>query len=212
MSFNKDLYENTDASGLGFEKIVPHIAVCEIIDVTDINDKQLLKIKFDIIDGKFKNYYREQEKQFGEYPSDGYHYRSYKDTAMPFFKGFITAIEKSNANYDFSKTYEFAPLKGKKFAGIFEQEEIPFTDDDGNIIVKTRLTKVGSLLKMQQGELKFSTEIKRLSDKDKEKLTSENLKTDEHTEAIVQERLNAKEKDTFYEASKKLASEEDLPF
>lgn len=207
MAFNKDIYNEVDPSGQGFEKVIPGIYVCEIIDTIDVEEKQLLKIKFDIVDGKYKNYYRDQEKQFGEYPSDGYHYRSYKDAAMPFFKGFVTAIEKSNTGYDFSKTYEFQTLKGKKFAGIFEQEEIPFTDDDGNIIVKTRLSKVGSIQKMQQGELKFSTEIKRLSDKDKEKLSLQNVKTNDYTEAEVERRLKEKENQVIPPKDEK-----DLPF
>lgn len=209
MAFNKDIYDEVDASGTGqsFEKVVPGIYVCEVLDYVDIDEKQLLKVKFDICDGKFKNYYRNQEKSFNEFPNDGYHYRSYKDNAMPFFKGFITAIEQSNDGYNFKNSnYLFSSLKGKKFAGIFEQEEIPFTDDDGNIIIKTRLTKVGSLKKMMQGELKYSTEIKRLSDKDKEKLASENIKTDTYTEDEVQKRLEEKQKQSTP------VKEEDLPF
>lgn len=207
MSFNRELYQEVDATGQGFAKIEPGIYICEILDPIDVEDKQLLKIKFDIVEGKYTNYYREQEKQFGEYPSDGYHYRSYKDNAMPFFKGFITAVEKSNANYSFEKTFDFKTLKGKRFAGIFEYEEIPFLDDDGNPIVKCRLSKVASMQKLSQGELKFSTDIKRLTDDQRKNINGGSIKTNTYTEDVIQQRLKEKEAKSAVKVS-----EADLPF
>jgi hypothetical protein len=187
MTFNKELYNETEAS-TGFAKIEPGIYVCKILDVEDREQPQNLKIKFDISSGKFKDYYQGEEKAFGDYPSDGFAYRSYKDTAMSFFKGFITAIEKSNANYNFKTAhYDFRTLVGKLFVAVIEREEIPFADDEGKPIVKCRLTKIHSKKHFDEGTLKFSTEIKKLSDKDLEKFNAENEKA-AYTDKIVAER------------------------
>lgn len=203
MALNKDLYNEVDASGQGFQKIEPGIYICEIKDYTDDSNRQLLKIKFDIVEGKYNGYYAEQEKQFSSVPSDAYIYRSYKDTAMSMFKGFITALEKSNSNYDFVKAnYDFATIKGKRFVGVFEQEEIPFADDKtGEPIIKIRLTQVRSMDKLRANEIKFSTDVKRLSGDDLEK-----FKKESYTEKVVQERIAEKEKVT------KTITENDLPY
>lgn len=204
MAFNKDLYTEVDASGQGYAKIEPGIYICEVKDLTDNEERQLLKIKFDIVEGKYNGYYTEQAKQFNAVPNDAYIYRSYKDTAMSMFKGFITALEKSNSNYDFVKSnYNFQTIKGKRFVGIFEQEEIPFPDETtGQPIIKTRLTQVRSIDKLQQNELKYSTDVKRLSGEDLEK-----FKKESYTEKVVQERIAEKEK-----VAKPHITEADLPY
>ena len=218
MAFNRDAYENADASGQGLLRLEPGIYLCQIISYEDNEDKQYLKIKFDITDGAYKNYFANQAKQFGEYPRDGYEIRSYKETAMSFFKGFITSLEKSNPGFDFKRTnYDFKSIINRKFVGIFGEEEIPFPDDNGNPIVKVRLQKIASTERLAQGDLKVP-ERKTLSDDDREKLLKQI-----NTEKIVAERQADKadkaapkketqEADKFYEISKQLASEEDLPF
>ena len=184
MPFNKDLYEGTEAN-TGFLEIEPGIYVCKILGVEDTEATQLLKIKFDIVDGKFKDYYQGKEKAFGSYPSDGFTYRSYKDTAMSFFKGFITAVEKSNANYNFKTAhYDFRSLVGKIFVAVVELEEIPFADDNGNPIVKCRLTKIHSKKHLEEGTLKFSKDVKKLSGKELTKFEEDSEKA-EYTDKVV---------------------------
>lgn len=224
MALNQEAYKNADASGDGFKDLKKGIYVCRIIDPLDVEDKQMLKIKYDINEGEFKGYFTDKEKAFGQYPNDGFHYRSYKETAMAFFKGFITAIEKSNTGYNFEKAkYDFKTLTGKLFVGVFGEEEIPFADDHGNPMVKVRLQKVRSMASFNAGELKVPTEI--------EKLKGDQLelfKNQTYTDKVVAERKAAVtttaqqletaktntvvDNEAFYETSKKLASEEDLPF
>ena len=72
MAFNRDAYENADASGQGLLRLEPGIYLCQIISYEDKEDKQYLKVKFDITDGVYKNYFANQAIQFGEYPRDGY--------------------------------------------------------------------------------------------------------------------------------------------
>ena len=198
MPFNKDLYNETEVSQ-GFTKLEPGIYLCRVLDFKDEEEKQYLRIKFDIVEGKFKDYFGQSEKQFGEWPRDGFEIRSYKDTAMPFFKGFITALEKSNAGYSFSRTYDFATIRNKTFVGIFGEEEIPFPDDNGKPIVKVRLQKIASTDRLAQGEIKIP-ERKVLSDDDREKLEKQL-----YTDKVVAERKNAQQ-------PTQLAKEEDLPY
>lgn len=219
MAFNKELYETVDVSGQGLLKLEPQISMCQIISYEDIENKQYLKIKYDIAEGVFKNFFANQAKQFGEWPNAGYIYRSYKETAMSFFKGFITALEKSNSGYDFKRSgYDFKTINGKKFVGVFGEEEIPYADENGKPIVQVKLQDVRSTEHLVRNDLKIP-ERKVLSDDDMEKFEKQL-----YTDKVVAERQastvadstpatpTASENDAFYETSKQLASEEDLPF
>ena len=189
MGFDKNLYDEVDAGGQGFLTLEPGIYICEVTSIEDFEEKQYLKVKFDISEGPFKNYFRNQEKQFEKYPRDGYDFWSYKESALPFFKGRITSLEKSNSNYDFKRSgYDFKTIVNKKFVGIFENEEIPFADETtGNPIVKCRLQKIASTERLAQNDLKFSKDTKPLSDSDKEKF-EKSQSASSYTDQVVAER------------------------
>lgn len=189
MTFDGKLYDEVDASGQGFLTLEPGIYLCKVTSVEDFEDKQYLKVKFDIADGVFKDYFKNQEKQFDKYPRDGYDFWSYKEAAMPFFKGRITSLEKSNSGYDFKKSgHDLKTIVGKTFVGIFENEEIPFADETtGNPIVKCRLQKISSTERLAQNDLKFSKDTKPLSDADQEKFDIAKSNS-AYTDQVVAER------------------------
>ena len=89
-------WESVEESG-NFDSIKPGGYVAVIKNIEDDSDKEYLRISYDIAEGKFKNYY------MGLYNSQnfwgGNFFRSYKESTIGFFKGFITAIEKSNPAY-----------------------------------------------------------------------------------------------------------------
>ena len=62
MAFNRDAYENADASGQGLLRLEPGIYLCQIISYEDKEDKQYLKVKFDITDGVYKNLLRKSSE------------------------------------------------------------------------------------------------------------------------------------------------------
>lgn len=74
--------------------------ICKITAVQDVPDKEYLNIEYDIADGEFKGYFRElyMNKSFW----GGRFVKSYKEKALPFFKGFLTAVGNSNANFKFN--------------------------------------------------------------------------------------------------------------
>ena len=80
-----------------FDRLIPGGYVCGITAVEDVPEKEYLRIEYDIAEGKLKNYYRTLYNNKGFW--GGSTIKSYKEKALPFFKGFITAVEQSNAGY-----------------------------------------------------------------------------------------------------------------
>lgn len=120
--------------------------VLEIKAVEDVPDKEYLKVSYDIVDvanpddKEFIGMYakRKSERDF-DYPST---IVSYKEKALPMFKGFCTAIEESNKGYDFTATYNEAELVGKVFGAVLGDEEYMGKDKNGAPKVKVRTTVV----------------------------------------------------------------------
>lgn len=144
-----------------FEGLEPGIYGCQIKSVEDVIDKEYLLIEFDIVKGDYKDYYKKQFDSFGNW--SGKVYKSYKETASKFFSAFITAIEKSNANYVWN--WNEQSLVGKYFMGIFGEEEYINKDNELKTIVK--IQEVRSIDAFNKGELKVPT-LKKLKVKPQE--------------------------------------------
>lgn len=114
-----------------FERVKPGGYVCVITNVEDFPDKEYLRIEYDIADGNLKDYYRTLYNNRGFWGASTI--KSYKDSALPFFKGFITAVENSNSGYHWDN--DESKLVGKKVGFILGEEEYEGRDGD----VKTRL-------------------------------------------------------------------------
>ena len=84
--------------------------VAGICKATDEPAKERLNIEWEVAEGEFKGYWREQTASLiergklnqGEWAWGGKTIKSYKEKALPFFKGFITAVEQSNPGYKFN--------------------------------------------------------------------------------------------------------------
>jgi len=70
-----------------FESLPAGGYVAVIKKVEDDTSKECLKISFDIAEGQYKDYYLELYKSMNFW--GGSFYRSYKEKAQSFFKGFI---------------------------------------------------------------------------------------------------------------------------
>lgn len=139
-----------------FEKVVPGGYVCGITAVEDFPDKEYLLISFDIAEGKLKNYYYELNKAKNFW--GGTFIKSYKDKALPFFKGFITAVEKSNTGYKFN--YDESTLRRKLFGAVIGEEE--YEANDGSIKVRAKVVEIHSVDKIRKGDFKVPA-LKKLS-------------------------------------------------
>lgn len=102
-----------------FTSIKPGGYIAYIKNIQDDTQKEYLKVSYDIKEGEFKDYYMNlyQSQNFW----GGAFYRSYKENAQSFFKGFITAVEKSNQGYKWD--WNEQGLKGKLIGIVLQEEE-----------------------------------------------------------------------------------------
>jgi len=131
-----------------FSRLTSGAYICKIGKVDDQADKECLKIEYDIAVGQFKDYYTELFVNMGFW--GGTLYRSYKDSALSFFKGFITAI--ANSNPGFAWTSNEQQLVGKLFGAVIAEEE--YFKKDGTIGTRLYVADVRSIDKIKSGDFK----------------------------------------------------------
>lgn len=133
-----------------FTRLEPGGYICAIIQVQDKHDKEYLEICYDIMVGDNKNHFYGMYKQFGAWPNSGIIRRSYKQTALPFFKSFITAIEKSNQGFKFA--YKEQELVKKVFGAVLAEEE--YENRNGEIKTRLYVAQVRSVDSIKNGDFK----------------------------------------------------------
>ena len=101
--------------------------VCIITSVRDEPEKEYLIVEYDITEGEYTGYYAELEARRGFWGLRDI--RSYKPQALPFFKGFITAVTASNPGYQFN--YDEKSLLGKRIGLVLGERE--YQKKDGSI-------------------------------------------------------------------------------
>lgn len=124
--------------------------VCRIISTIDKPDKEYLEMEIDIAEGEFKGYYAGLMEQFNFW--GGKLIKSYKESALPFFKGFTTAVEKSNPNFKFIEGDEKC-LNNKLIGIVFREEE--YQKQNGDIVVNVKVDEVRSVDKIRKGDFKI---------------------------------------------------------
>jgi len=114
--------------------------ICEIKTVEDVPDKEYLKVGYDIAQAlsdeqkEFVGMYekRKKERDF-DYPTTVV---SYKENSLPFFKGFVTAVENSNKGYKWDN--DETKFIGKLIGFVIGEEEYEGKDKNGAPKVKVR--------------------------------------------------------------------------
>ena len=94
--------------------------IARIERVKDNEQKEYLVIEWDFAEGPFAGYNAETEERAGFWPTRLF--RSYKEKALPFFKGFLTAVERSNRRFVFDCARP-ACLEGKLVGIVLGEEE-----------------------------------------------------------------------------------------
>lgn len=106
--------------------------------VKDQKDREQIAILFDIADGEYKGFYEKQYKARKQSNSDAKWGGIYKqlthDASLPFFKGIITSVEKSNSGYKWD--WNEKNLAGKVFGGVFGREEFLDTNNEKRMATK----------------------------------------------------------------------------
>lgn len=103
----------------GFENPAPGAYIARIITVTDMEEREYLRIEWDFDEGQFKGANQDTFSRAGFWPTALI--RSYKEKALGFFKAFKTAVEESNPGYVFS-TKDPCGLVGKRVGVVLGEE------------------------------------------------------------------------------------------
>lgn len=160
MNFNIDLYNKTEAKEFGDYETLElgghEIVIVDAREYTsEISGKTSLKISVDVSVGDkqagfFKRRYDESVKTDpnAKWPSGATKYVSLSDEQLAYLKGFITSLEKSNANFKFNTKGTWEQLKGLKCAGQFGLEE--YTKQDGTLSTATKLVQFRSMEKLSE--------------------------------------------------------------
>ena len=118
-----------------------------------INSNVSLKVEVDTdkIDkqpGYYQEQYNSNTSSDKKWPSGAVKYVSLKDdeNCVKMLKGFITAVENSNANFKFDWSKDTNQLIGKKVGLVFGWEE--YTKQEGSTGVSTKLTHFRSFDKV----------------------------------------------------------------
>ena len=141
-------YNDAKPSG-DFERLPAGGYIIKITGVKDeaADDKQYLKIIYDIAEGPERGRYKNEE------PKNDFRHsfiRSYKETALGMFKAFINAVDDSN-NTKFTEQVEKGLneqlLIGKVLGIVIGYEE--YEANDGNVKERTRIASCISAEKVR---------------------------------------------------------------
>lgn len=211
MSTLKDRYNKAtigDETGSSFVSLTPDNYVCKIVDVIDNEEKEFYQVSFDIANGEFKDYYKDQFEYFksnnadAKWPFNATIYFSYKENNIDRFRTNIDIIERSNAGYNLENTnFDEKSLIGKLFVIPFLNHEIPKPDLQGNpkIIVKPN-GFIRSLPSFQAGEVPAV------------KLDVQKLSSEYDLKKWAEETANAPVNNTKPQAQAPAINVDDLPF
>lgn len=146
-----------------FERLASGGYVCKIVSVLDNPQREYLKVVMDVAEGEFKNYGAEAEKRNNNDWSYIRMFRSYKESAQGMFKGFLSALEKSNPNFK-ADTFDGDE---NKLVGLFIGIVLGFEEyekRDLTIGIRTYVKTVTTVEKIHNHEYKVP-DLKKLETK-----------------------------------------------
>ena len=158
-------YNAAQASG-DFERLAAGGYVIRINGVENNEDKQYLKIVYDIAEGPERGRYKEIDPKDNNANWRCSFVRSYKESALGMFKAFIKAVDESNeTNFnDFiEKGFDEQHLKGCRLGVLFGYEE--YEANDGNVKERLRLVRFLTIEQVRAGDFRIP-ELKKLAGSD----------------------------------------------
>ena len=145
-------FDKVQENSGGFKRIPDGAYIVGVKKVEDVSDKEFLRLELDICKGEYKNWYQQQydadNRETKYWPRDGVLVRSYKETALPFFKGFITAITKSNPKFEWK--WNEQDLKNKVFGIVVGTEE--YLKKNGGVGTRPYIDSVHSVEAIEKGD------------------------------------------------------------
>ena len=151
-------WEETEAKEFGeYERLElgGHEVVIKTAELYEnpISRNKSLKVTVDIAGndkqaGFFQKQYDDNNNADKKWSNGATRYMSLKSEHLAYTKGFITALEKSNANFKFDTSKGWEQLVNLKCAGVFGLEE--YEKQDGTIGTTTKLQNFRSLDKLSE--------------------------------------------------------------
>lgn len=128
--------------------------VCKVIKVEDVPEKEYLLVYCDVAEGEFKDIGWNAETSSGKDWKYIKMYRSYKEKAYGFFKGFLSALEKSNPKRFAANTFDGNEHKmvGLLIGLVLGEEE--YQGLDGTTKIRTYVKSLTTPEKIRQGDYK----------------------------------------------------------
>ena len=168
----KDVEEATG----GFKRPEAGGYVCIITDVEDFPEKEYLSIEYDIAEGEFRNYYKELDEKRGFWGAR--FIKSYKDSALPFFKSFCTAVTESNNKFIFDgdEYCDEKTLFNKRIGLVLGEEE--YQKQDGSLSTRLYVAQTLSVDRIRKGDYKVP-ELKRLKESENDGGSYMSMPTDD---------------------------------
>ena len=145
-------FDKVQENGGGFKRIPDGAYIVGVKKVAEVSDKEFLRLELDICKGEYKNWYQQQydadTRETKYWPRDGVLVRSYKEKALPFFKGFITAVTKSNPKFEWK--WNEQDLKNKVFGVVVGTEE--YLKKNGGVGTRPYIDSVHSVEAIENGD------------------------------------------------------------
>ena len=173
-------FDKIQESG-SFEKLPVGGYIIKILAVDDVPEKEYLKIFFDINDGEKKGFFqkafKEDTRTEKKWPNAGSFIRSYKEKALPMFKGFTNAVENSNKGYKWN--FDEKSLVNKVVGVVIGEEQ--YLNQKGQVRTRTYVSAVRSVDTIKKGEFTVP-ELKKL---DATKVSSNQIKQDDFVDPFA---------------------------
>jgi hypothetical protein len=115
---------------------------------TSRSNNEMLVLSLDIAEGEFKKYFKDLSEKLNK---DFFlkHYRVLTEASIPYLKGDITSIEKSNPGFVYN--FSDGSLRGKLVGGMLREEE--YLDKNGMVKTSLKIMYLCSAEKARSGEL-----------------------------------------------------------
>jgi hypothetical protein len=158
-------YKDAEASTGDFKKLPEGGYIVKILEVKDQAAKEYLDIVFDIAEGEYKDFYSDEWGKAHPYAHNLM--RSYKETALGMFKGFLRTVDQSNGtSFEAAaeKGLKEQQLVGKILGVVIGSEE--YETNRGEVKTRLYVKTVLTAEKIRQGDFTVP-ELKKLESRSK---------------------------------------------
>ena len=138
--------------------------VCRIVKVEVFPDKEYLMISYDFLDGDYAKYFEGIYERNGKQWWPANFFRSYKESAIGFFKGFIEAVDESNNTKFGSKIesgFDEQMLVRQKIGLVIAYEE--YRNKNGELRERAYVARNTTVQNIEDGKYTVP-DLKRLAD------------------------------------------------